>query len=139
MARRRLLVTAGSALVGLALAACAFLYCHRPARFTKEMAERIQPGMTEAEVVAILGWPAGNHADPETSWLGSGPFPIWESPTGWRKDGITTKGWISDVGAIGVDFGPDGRVRDRWWEAVLGPVHESPLDFVRRLFRRVVG
>jgi hypothetical protein len=66
-----------------------------------ETIRQIQPGMTEAEVQALLGIAAGFHsrgrAVPDTAH--------WILPPG-----ATTKQWLGERAGVYVCFGPDGRV-----------------------------
>jgi hypothetical protein len=139
--RRRwvLLVPTGLLLLlGAALVRWALVRPAPPPQFTKEIAGRVHKGMVEDEVVAMLGKPAGCYAE-NVMWVDSGPRGFWQGPEGLPlESGGIEKGWISKVGAVGVDFGPDGRVVDSWWEPVLDldePV-ESP---VARFCRLVCG
>jgi hypothetical protein len=134
-----LLVPAG---LSLALGAAVVLWMlvrpAAPPQFTKEMADRVRKDMTEDEVAAVLGKPAGNDAGGNVVWVESGPRGFWQGPEGLSlENGQTEKGWISWVGAVGVVFGPDGRVIHSWWEPVLDldePM-ESPLGRLPRLIR----
>jgi hypothetical protein len=99
------------------------------------MADRIHPGMTEAEVVTVLGRPAGNYAGPGITYIGSGPWPFWTNPEGYEVNGITVKAWISDAGLVGVMFNQDGLVTSRWWGPVGVRELRSPLDCAYRAIR----
>jgi outer membrane protein assembly factor BamE (lipoprotein component of BamABCDE complex) len=102
-----------------------------PIRFTEEMADRIRPGMTEAEVVAILGRPAGDYTTGECYHRG----PWWKDYTegdwgnqegrDWSPEGMFTKEWLSDEGGVQVLFGGDGRAVALWW-LDLGNPNEPP-------------
>jgi outer membrane protein assembly factor BamE (lipoprotein component of BamABCDE complex) len=60
-------------LAGAALACSVLLWWPRPVEFTKDLDGRIRPGMTEADVVAVLGRPAGNYARGVPSPAGAAP------------------------------------------------------------------
>jgi hypothetical protein len=126
-------------LLGLALLGDpGFLKCslvmHRVnPQFTKGMAKQLHEGMTKAEVVAVLGKPPGNYAGSNTSYLGSGPKLVWLHPEGWRyADGTTGYMWISDAGAVGTSFSPDGKLERAWGESVLVAEPDPPLAGLRR-------
>ncbi len=132
MTRRRLLLA-----VGVRLSAS----CLYPSpSFPKEKAALLRDGMTEAEVVAVLGCPAGDYTggagrsirsdDPSGLWLNRG--------TGFLDvtDNSVYKGWISDGGAVGVVFDPDGRVKYHWWELVDVNGMRPFLDYVRAVVKR---
>jgi hypothetical protein len=106
-----------------------------PPRFTRDMASRIHPGMTEQEVVAILGRPAGNYTSRiDWEWVYTPMLLVWQYPEGSsNEDGSTAKGWMSDEAWVAVYFNPDGRVMRCWSEPAPVPAPRSPLDFVRRL------
>jgi hypothetical protein len=107
-----------------------------PPRFTKQMAEAIREGMTEAEAVVVLSRPPGWYASPDTSYLGSGPVGCLICPEGWQlPNGDIHKGWISDAGAVCVQFGKDGRVVSSLWGPVSVRQAESGWPFLRRLRR----
>jgi hypothetical protein len=107
-----------------------------PPCFTQQMAEEIQEGMTEAEVVAVLGKPPGWDASPDTGYIGSGPMGYWLFPEGWQlPDGDIAKGWISDAGAVCVQFGKDGRVVWSHWMEVFHPDVDSREGLLRRMMR----
>jgi hypothetical protein len=121
MSRRRLLVLAGLVLAVVALAGVALeLVRPHPPRFTEGLADRIHAGMTEAEVVAILGRRAGDYASPYTVGVSSRSSAYLAEGV-YEPDGSCTKAWFSDAGIIRVHFGPDRRVLSRWWEAAYTP------------------
>jgi hypothetical protein len=65
-------------------------------------AARVQPGLTEAEVEAVLGGPAGDYrvgSRAVTFEVGLAPPP-----------GHVLKTWRGDDGLVLIQFGPDGRV-----------------------------
>jgi hypothetical protein len=138
MRRRQLLVLAGLVLAVVVLAGGVLVLFRPPSpRFTKELADRIQPGMTEAEVVAILGKRAGDYADPNTRGVSSRSS-AYRAEGVYDPDGSCTKAWGSDAGIIRVHFGPDRRVLSLWWEDVYPPRSEMSLaDQIRDWFRRL--
>src|SRR5438046_120019 len=95
MTKKRLLL-AMALLTGVGLTAFVLRYlqpvqftaevANRPVQFTAEVANRIHPGMTEPEVVAILGAQAGDYQT-RTNYL---PAPdcyrsnVWINPKGLR-------------------------------------------------------
>ena len=120
-------------LAGVALACSVLLWWPPPVEFTKDMDGRIRPGMTEAEVVAVLGLSAGNYAR-------GVPTPAAAAPAGDRQPGgAVVKAWVSDTGAVTVEIGPDGRVVNWCGKFVDQSRLRSPLDFVRLLVRRLFG
>jgi hypothetical protein len=138
--RKRLLLLGGAVLAAvLAWGAWELLRPHPP-RFTMDLTFRIRPGMTEAEVVAILGKPAGNYASPGAlGGVGCWEDRYWDDKR-TAEVGSYTKGWISDAGAIWVRFGPDGRVYTKSWNRVgfpRGP--ETPWGRIYRWARRLFG
>jgi hypothetical protein len=79
--KRLLLALALLAVVGVAVLVVRVL---RPVHFTEEMANRIPPGMTEAEVVAILGRPAGDYTTGEWHFAAMDDWrtDVWAHPEG---------------------------------------------------------
>ncbi len=133
-----LLVALGGILAGLG--GWALTRCSR-APFTEDIAGHIHPGMTEAEVVAILGCPPGNYSGGRACCVANSVRPFWINPQGgtsWLGDGVE-KGWIGGEGAIGVEFGRDGKVACCWYEDVFvagpPPFLEQLRAAVQRLFR----
>ena len=98
MARKKKLLWTGIA-AGLTVA---LYFLVRPAapghNFDRASFEKINKGMTLAEVEAILGAPAGDYTTRPT---------ISECDVGL---GPGEKEWVSDEGAISVWFDPDGRI-----------------------------
>jgi hypothetical protein len=69
--------------------------------------DRIQPGMTQAEVEAILGAPPGEYCTGAlicASW-GNDPLHF-----GWNGPGYVDQTWTGDDGILKVRFRPDGTV-----------------------------
>jgi hypothetical protein len=142
--RKRLLILVGVVLaVAIVTAGTRELFRPSvpPPRFTPDMPGRIRPGMTEAEVVAILGRPAGNYASPAVCFADACPdykSDVWSSPAGrHRPDGTTEKAWISDEGGVAVEFDAEGRVAYCYFEAMWVPRPPSVTDRVRAWLRRL--
>jgi hypothetical protein len=138
--RKRLLILTGVVLAVAVIAGGALeLLRPSPPRFTEDLAARIHPGMTEAEVVAVLGRPPGNYASPHTTDFGN-TMGYWLEPEGWLlPSGNVHKGWISDAGAVCVEFGQDGLVVRSFWGPVWVWRPESPLESVGRMLRGLFG
>jgi hypothetical protein len=97
MRRRRVIV----GLVVLAIVgAVAFLLLRPPS--LEQRVQRIQNGMTLAEVTSALGAPPGDHTR-YVSYIRHG---------GLRRSDSLVKEWDWDEGCVDVRFGPDGRVQD---------------------------
>jgi hypothetical protein len=115
----------------------------RPAQFTEEMANRILPGMTEADVVAILGRRSGDYSTIDELYL-PGPDDyrsnVWLTPELLQyPDGTYEKAWVSDHGGVAVEFNAEGRVCRAYFDGPYWtPDIRTPLDFFRRLKRLVV-
>jgi hypothetical protein len=98
VARKKKLLWTGIA-AGLAVAL--YFLVRPPApkhNFDRTSFEKINKGMTLAEVEAILGGPPGDYTTRPT---------ISECDVGW---GPGEKEWVSDEGAISVWFDPEGRI-----------------------------
>jgi hypothetical protein len=95
-------------LVGVAAGLIAFVgwraFAPPPPRINLDSFARIQPGMTQAEVEAILGVPPGDYAAAGSvrPTLGVNPN---ELPAGARRED-----WWAEEAAVAVWFGQDGRV-----------------------------
>ena len=63
--------------------------------------------------------------------------PMSTQPIGVQPGGAVVKAWVSDTGAVTIEFGPDGRVVTWGGKSVDQPRLRSPLDFVRLLMRRL--
>ncbi len=137
MKRRWLVLLLVVALLG-GLSAILYVRC-RPLAFTQELAERLKPGMSLAEVERTLGVPAGNYAGPETTWIGSGPMMWWLKPEGWTNErGETWRAWISDAGSILVMFDAKDRVAWASFGSVFTPSSDSLWETVRSSLRRIL-
>jgi hypothetical protein len=111
---------------------------------TRENAARIQPGMTLAEVEAILGGAARSdttgpvNLDPaatsdalEQAWFLEKVVRVWEDALDRQDDTPRSLWWKSNNVAIRVRFDPQGRVS----ECLAFPmrrVDEAPLAMLRR-------
>lgn len=139
MTKNRLLL-ALALLIGVSLTVFVVL-CLQPVRFTEEMANRIRRGMTEAEVVAILGRPAGDYQTRQNYLPAPNDYrsDVWTHPEEFRRpDGIIERAWISDVGAVAVEFDSKGRVSRSYFEGGdWTDKSQSPLDPFRRAVRRL--
>jgi hypothetical protein len=112
MRRRRLLLGAG--LLGLLRlgAVLTWLLVPRPgAGITRGNVERIREGMTEGEVEAVLGCPAGNYSGKKAEGLSAIPllvesrFPYPPAERVWRL-------WVGEETAVLVAF---EKRRAVWW------------------------
>jgi hypothetical protein len=114
MTKRRLLLWAGAAYLGLSVFCLTSLFRPKPA-ITKGRYERIQDGMTEPEVEAILGGPSGDYT--------SRPIVVAMSGTMFRR------WWVGDDAIITVGLDLEGRV-------VQKEFHELPAEpFPEKFFR----
>jgi hypothetical protein len=84
---------------------------------------RIQPGMTEADVEALMGVPAGGFSQDRA--VQDSNFMMLPPP------GMTPKDWLGEKTGVTVCFGQDGRVRFAR-SMVMFPVHVPFLDRLRR-------
>jgi hypothetical protein len=112
-------------------------------RLTKDAADAIHEGMTEAEVVKLMGRPPGNYASPDVSFIDACPdykSDVWGRPEGrpW-PGGKTEKAWVSDVGGVAVVFDPEGRVEYSYFEPMHVPKRSLLAWMLRRIGRRLFG
>jgi hypothetical protein len=117
MTKRQMLLTL-TVIIGIGLASLVVIH-FQPVRFSKEMAGHIHKGMTEAEVIAVLRRPAGDHRTREVYLAAPDDYrsEVWVGPEGLRRaDGTTEKAWISNVGGVVVEFDLEGRVSYTYWE-----------------------
>jgi hypothetical protein len=102
MRKRKLLWTQ----VALTLAFVVFVAWPRTSRVTRENYDRIQLGMSRAEVKAILGAPPGDYANGPTDR--NDDLYLTESidPKIWRRRQIVISGdiWYGDTAEIWVNF-----------------------------------
>jgi hypothetical protein len=131
--RKTLLLLSGC----LLLVAAAFWYAWgRPPGhcITEANAEKIREGMSEGEVVQILGVPAGDYTTgPWDRWslvldhVGGGP--ISQKPPDWKN-------WVGGQGRIRVAFDEHGAVRRADFLSITR-LQETPLDRLRRWLKRL--
>lgn len=138
--RKRLLILPGLLAAALFIGAGLQLFWDSspPPRFTAALADRIHQGMTEAEVVAVLGMPAGDYHTTEIYLRAPDDYrsKVWIKPEGLRgPDGITEKAWISNEGGVTVEFDSEGRVCRSYWEGYWTPKPQSWFDSIRRWLR----
>jgi hypothetical protein len=143
MKKRLVMSLTGVFLLGLFLFLGLFLLelPGRPAGFTKRQSAQIRVGMSEADVIHILGSKAGNYS-PEATWTGSGPMIYWKCPKGWNNASTpihTIKAWIGDEGLVGVKFDETGAVVAKWWEPVLVSGHVSGQDTLTDKVREIIS
>jgi hypothetical protein len=129
MGRRTLLV----ALAGLAavVAAGVVAVWPRPTRFTRAHCDRIQVGMSRAEVEAILGGRPGDYRTGPTTGASLteaihrlGPITYLGPRENWAP--ITFDRWQGDSGNVYVNFSPDG-VEAKSFTATT-KLEQRPLD-----------
>jgi hypothetical protein len=130
--RKRLPVLVGVLFVlvaGAGLVTVWFRSCFLSNSINLENFAKIQPGMSESDVEAILGGPAGNYSSGNYSsgWVKTkSPLRVW---TGWPPP--VEKAWITDEGCIVVLFDESGKVMSaQFWEPIV--LEESLLEKVRR-------
>jgi hypothetical protein len=129
--RRRLLLALPVALA--VLLACAWLVWPRTA-ITRENAEKIQVGMTIAEVEALLGGPARteNTGPVVLDIEAPGASEAMGQPDGSeRADCVRLRRWASDTVTIDLCLCREGRVVAVRVTPMLRE-SESPLDLLRR-------
>jgi SmpA / OmlA family len=88
--------------LGLAIPAVAWLRLHSPSLFSQEQCDLIQPGMTRAQVEAVLGKPPGDYS---TGPLNTGFDCLPDLP-----EVKTMENWESDTGTVRVGFDGAGVV-----------------------------
>ncbi len=136
MRRRQVLIVAGVALVVFAVASAVPYHarCQRLARsrsIDREHYDRIQLGMSRAEVEAVLGGPPGDFATEDVS------YGVTDSDLA-----IFTAGpyeyWAGDDGDVWVAFDEQGAVRRRaFGDAVSTPKTPPWLPYLRAWLRCV--
>jgi hypothetical protein len=133
MRRRTLLVAlAGLAVVG---AAGVVVWWPRADRITQENYDRIRPGMSRAEVEAILG-PAGDYRSGPTIWvagISTNCLVVGRVPADWQVDLYPPEppvpwptSWLGDAGDVYVTFSREGVATHEFHESRVVP--QSPLD-----------
>jgi hypothetical protein len=121
------------------LAAWMFVLWQRPSRITEENFERIQPGMSRAEVEAILGPPGDYRTGRGESKMSESVMPpIWHPDrdpfdraltiTTWREMGRSEQHgtWIGDSLSIDVIVAEAEHVQERY--ACTRRVTQGPFD-----------
>jgi hypothetical protein len=115
--------------VAAVVAACALPLALSPpsgpgSQITRARYERLREGMTEAEVDAVFGVPAGHYGSPggcvtleEVSFPGA----------------VRHREWWGDAGNVEVGFGADGRLVGKHFRTVFFPQPAAPPDLVKRL------
>jgi hypothetical protein len=127
--RRRALLATGAAVLLLIGFAALRLAAPRP-RLTDETYHAIDAGMSESDVVAILGSPAGDYCSPffdEESFCGS---QCWGLVPGQENQPHGVRVWKTDAAWLTVAFDENGRV--------CGVQHEfqaPPAPLLRKLRR----
>jgi hypothetical protein len=111
MSGHRLLRSGGVAcLLGVVVSSVVVL--NRPhADITEEVFNRIQDGMTEEEVAAIIGAPAGHYASSDVVFSVD-----WYRQIGLNPECL--KAWVGDDGAIMLEFDTQGHVCCKSYEPV---------------------
>ena len=92
-------------------------YALRPHPINRANFERIQEGMTCADVEAILGGPPGDYTTPFD-------LPLARS---FGMQRVTA--WFGDEGCVGIKFDDEGRVRMAWF----APSRRSQMSLLQRL------
>ncbi|AWM40322.1 hypothetical protein GobsT_12080 [Gemmata obscuriglobus] len=106
--RRQSAAAVGVLVVGLAAVLISFR-APAPAAPRVEQMERVVPGLTEAEVVALLGAPPGDYcSDPGRFTVDHRSLP--QVPIDLERGPHRTVFWRSDEARLEVRFGADGRV-----------------------------
>jgi hypothetical protein len=123
----------------LLLVAATFLYVwgRTPGPcITEGNAGRIREGMTEDQVVQILGVPAGDYTsktwgcDPE---MCTGVFDLGEIR---EESRLSWKEWVGDQGMIRVGFDESAVVRRAKFRTIFF-WQETPIELLRRLLKRL--
>src|SRR5689334_22391745 len=104
-------------------------------RITMHTFERIQEGMTLADVEAIIGVPSGDYTT-RLSFIRFGPpggdvrAAIFEDMSRWRVRAGSWYAWIGDQGMIAVRVNGESKVAERGYYDVY-PAEPSFLDRLR--------
>jgi hypothetical protein len=99
------MIAGGSIILCLVLPGVALVLMQPSDRISAATRDRIQPGMTAAEVEALIGLPAGNYSSP-VPWL-------WrdEYHTGIKVQGaVSERIWTGKHGQLKVFFDANGKV-----------------------------
>ncbi len=129
---RKQLIAAPSVL-GL-FAVALFLLWPGPDPGTRATYDRIQNGMTESEVEAVVGLPPGDYATAPTEYdRGTAGFEEFKAIPGLVQ-------WSGDEGTILVGFDFSWRVAKKAYWPAVGKTEKSTLrSWLRRLRRRFVA
>jgi hypothetical protein len=122
--RRFLFLFLAAVVVGLAVGV--LLLWPRPSAISPENCERIQNGMTLADVEAFLGGPPGTYTTDGQDWS------MGMLDNGVRSITHTRRVWVGDNGGIRIDFDEHGHVAVCQW----CPRGESLLNRMRRWLRQ---
>jgi hypothetical protein len=115
MLKRRLTWYVLGLLLVLLAAGFGWIVAGQQVHVTEEAYGRVQKGMTETEVEAIFGGPAGDHTTGPVTFMGrldelSMPMDLLELAEGHSK-----KTWKSDEGQVHVEFDAGGHVAAMHW------------------------
>jgi hypothetical protein len=97
-------------------------------RIDAETCEKIQAGMTEREVIDIIGAPAGDYG------VGKGEIEIYTRGYIWKVDDPRVKNWLGQEKAIEIVFTDEGKVESRALRDVWRP-YESQLDRILQMLQ----
>jgi hypothetical protein len=128
MTRRKRLYLVLGTLILVSVVVYGALWLTRPKyRINEESVRAIRVGMTEEEVVAIIGVPPGSYAS-------DGVLPNNASPLDGDEPtpGSQYKTWFSERMGILVRFGASGRVEGRWSISVFSVWEETLFERIRR-------
>jgi hypothetical protein len=135
MKHKRLLLILGC-LAALLLAGYATLRLTAPQhQITADNIEAIKKGMTEDEVEAILGVPAGDYSSGQ---FGGHFFENEKNPDSDVVTGLELvkkrggKIWAGNETSVWIHFDDSGRVTEKWCHFHAIPTSESFLDKLRR-------
>lgn len=96
--------------------------------------QRVQAGMTEAEVEGLLGCPEGNYITEDDVWPVRAVCGMVRAP----QPGEVTRSWTTNAWWITIEFDNRGRVRDVTWtpcvRVPLPPWHERLWEKLRQCF-----
>jgi hypothetical protein len=88
----------------------------RERRFTQEQSKQVRPGMSVAQVTALLGCPPGDHTGGQGLYVAFiDPFPV----AAVRREHPVN--WCGYHGAIGLVLDKEGKVRSASWLPALDP------------------
>jgi hypothetical protein len=127
MKKRRALCVIVFLTTAAVVAITPWFFLSRGPTCTWETFEMLKPGMTEAEVTAILGAPPGDYSDGPRQYVAF----ISACDADFIKDSYK-KYWIGRDGAIGVKWQDDGKLRYADYYPALDP----PSSLWERISRR---